>query len=84
MARQTPEDLRRYAATYISGRPRVTGVLLSAADRRALNLTEAELSGMWRRVAAAQAARAAAAAQAAPAAAGGRRGAAARSAGRRP
>ncbi len=84
MARQTPEDLRRYAATYISGRPRVTGVLLSAADRRALNLTEAELSGMWRRVAAAQAARAAAAAQAAPAAGAGRRGAAARSAGRRP
>ncbi len=82
MARQTPEDLRRYAATYISGRPRVTGVLLSAADRRALNLTEAELSGMWRRVAAAQAARAAAAAQAAPAAASGRRGA--RSGARRP
>jgi zinc protease len=64
MAKQTPEDLRRYAATYISGRPRVTGVLLSSADRRALNLTEAELAGMWRRVAAA----AAAAQPAAPAA----------------
>ena len=85
MARQTPEDLRRYAAAYISGRPRVTGVLLSAADRRALNLTEAELAGMWRRVAAAQAARAAAAAAtpAAPSTAPARRGAA-RNGARRP
>jgi zinc protease len=83
MARQTPEDLRRYATAYISGRPRVTGVLLSAADRRALNLTEAELSGMWQRVAAAQAARAAQQQQA-PAAAAPARGAAARSGGRRP
>jgi zinc protease len=59
MAKQTPEDLRRYAATYISSRPRVTGVLLSAADRRTLNLSEGELSVLWRRVAAAAAARAA-------------------------
>jgi hypothetical protein len=81
MAKQTPEELRRYAATYISGRPRVTGVLLSTTDRRALNLTEAELAGMWRRVAAAAAARAAA-----PAAAPTRGGRAAgnRSGGRRP
>jgi zinc protease len=75
MARQTPDDLQRYAARYISGRPRVTGVLLSAADRRALNLTEAELAGMWRRVVAERAA--ASAAPAAPARPGrGRRGAA--------
>jgi hypothetical protein len=34
MARQTPADLQRYAARYIAGRPRVTGVLLSSADRQ--------------------------------------------------
>ena len=45
MAKQTPEDLRRYAARFIVGRPRVTGVLLSPEDRRALGLTEAELIG---------------------------------------
>jgi zinc protease len=73
MARQTPDDLQRYAGRYISGRPRVTGVLLSSADRRALNLTEAELAGMWRRVVAE---RAAAPAPAAPAARGRRAGAA--------
>lgn len=85
MAKQTPDDLRRYAATYISGRPRVTGVLLSAEDRRTLNLTPAELSGMWRRVAAASAARAAAAAAQQPGAAGARRPAAGRrAAGNRP
>jgi zinc protease len=43
MAKQTPEDLRRYAARYIVGKPRVTGVLISPEDRRALNLTDAEL-----------------------------------------
>ena len=43
MARQTPEELRRYAATYIVGKPRVAGVLLSPQDRRTLGLTEAEL-----------------------------------------
>ena len=45
MARQTPDDLRRYAELYIAGRPRVTGVLLSPETRRALKLTEAELAG---------------------------------------
>jgi zinc protease len=45
MAKQTPDDLRRYAARYIVGKPRVTGVILSPETRRALNLTEAELAG---------------------------------------
>ena len=44
MARQTPDDLRRYASRYILGRPRVTGVLLSRETRRALKLTESELT----------------------------------------
>jgi zinc protease len=44
MAKQTPDDLRRYAARYILGKPRVTGVLLSTDNRRALRLTEAELT----------------------------------------
>jgi zinc protease len=45
MAKQTPEDLRRYATRYIVGKPRVTGVLLSPETRRALKLTESELTG---------------------------------------
>ena len=44
MARQTPQDLQRYAARYIVGKPRVTGVLLSPETRRAIRLTEAELT----------------------------------------
>jgi zinc protease len=44
MARQTPEDLRSYAAKYIVGKPLVTGVLLSPETRRTLKLTEAELA----------------------------------------
>jgi zinc protease len=44
MSRQTPDDLRRYASRYILGKPRVTGVLLSPDTRRALKLTEAELT----------------------------------------
>jgi zinc protease len=44
MAKQTTEDLRRYAARYIVGKPRVTGVLISPDDRRALNLKDAELA----------------------------------------
>jgi zinc protease len=43
MSRQTADDLRRYASRYILGKPRVTGVLLSAENRRALRLTEADL-----------------------------------------
>ena len=43
MARQTHADLRRYTDTYILGKPRVVGVLVSPESRRALNLTEAEL-----------------------------------------
>jgi hypothetical protein len=44
MAKQTPEDLRRYAAKYIVGKPHVTGVLLSPETRRAINLTESTLA----------------------------------------
>ena len=44
MAKQTPDDLRRYASRYILGKPRVTGVLLSPETRRAIKLTEAELT----------------------------------------
>jgi zinc protease len=44
MAKQTPDDLRRYAARYILGKPRVTGVLLSPDARREIKLTEAELT----------------------------------------
>jgi zinc protease len=44
MAKQTPQDLQRYAARYIVGKPRVTGVLISPEDRRALNLRDAELA----------------------------------------
>lgn len=45
MAKQTPDDLRRYATRYIVGHPRVTGVLLSPEARKAIGLTEAELTG---------------------------------------
>jgi zinc protease len=44
MAKQTPENLRGYAAKYIVGKPRVTGVLLSPQARRSLNLTDEELN----------------------------------------
>ena len=44
MAKQTPDDLRRYAQRYIIGKPHVTGVLLSPESQRALGLTEAELT----------------------------------------
>ncbi len=44
MAKQTPLDLQRYAARYIVGKPRVTGVLVSPETRRAIKLTEAELT----------------------------------------
>jgi zinc protease len=43
MARQTPADLQRYANRYIVGKPHVTGVMLSAEARRALNLTPSQL-----------------------------------------
>ena len=43
MARQTPDDLRRYVRTYIAGKPRVVGVLISPEDRRQLGLTTADL-----------------------------------------
>jgi len=43
MAKQRPADLAAYAAKYIVGKPRVTGVLISPGARRALNLTTAGL-----------------------------------------
>ena len=43
MARQSPEDLRRYATTYILGKPRVAAVILPAEARSALKLTPADL-----------------------------------------
>jgi len=43
MASQTAADLARYATTYIVGKPRVTGVLLSPDARRGSGITEAGL-----------------------------------------
>lgn len=43
MAKQTAADLERYATKYIVGKPHVTGVLLSAQARSALNLTPQSL-----------------------------------------
>ena len=43
MARQSPEDLRRYATSYILGKPRVVAVILPAEARAALKLTPADL-----------------------------------------
>ena len=43
MARQTPADLERYATTYIVGKPRVAGVLISPADRQAAQLSVSDL-----------------------------------------
>jgi zinc protease len=45
MAKQTPEDLRRYAARYIVGKPHISGSLLSPQDRASLGLKEPELVG---------------------------------------
>lgn len=45
MARQSVNDLRAYARNYITGKPRVTGVLLHPDARKALGLTERELVG---------------------------------------
>lgn len=43
MADRTHADLRRYASTYIVGKPRVTGVLISPETRRRLQLDPADL-----------------------------------------
>ena len=44
MAKQTTADLRAYAAKYIVGKPRITGVLIDPASRRQLGLTTTELT----------------------------------------
>ena len=44
MARQTPADLRDYAARYIIGKPRVTGVMIDPVARAAIQLRESELA----------------------------------------
>jgi zinc protease len=44
MAKQTVTDLRAYAAKYIVGKPRITGVLIDPASRRQLGLTTQELA----------------------------------------
>jgi zinc protease len=44
MAKQTPDDLRQYAKSYIIGKPHIVGVLLSPEMRQRLGLTEAELA----------------------------------------
>jgi zinc protease len=46
MAAQTPKDLAAYARRYIVGKPRVTGIVISPEDRRAIGLSEAELKGV--------------------------------------
>ena len=51
MARQTPDDLRRYASTYIVGKPKVTGVVLSTEARQRIGLTAADLTGATARTA---------------------------------
>ena len=44
MARQTPADLRSYAARYIVGKPRVTGVMIDPSARASIGLREGELT----------------------------------------
>jgi zinc protease len=44
MAKQTTADLRAYAAKYILGKLRITGVLIDPSSRRQLGLTTAELA----------------------------------------
>ena len=43
MARQRGDDLRAYARKYIVDKPRITGVLIAPAARRAIKLEEADL-----------------------------------------
>jgi zinc protease len=45
MATRTAADLQAYAQKYIVGKPHVTGVLISPADRQSIGLTEADLTG---------------------------------------
>ncbi|MDX2183379.1 MAG: pitrilysin family protein [Gemmatimonadaceae bacterium] len=48
MAAMTLADLRGYAAKYIAGKPRLTGVLLSPQDRATLKLTRESLASQRR------------------------------------
>jgi hypothetical protein len=43
MAKQSLGDLRGYAAKYIVGKPRVTGVVIPAGARQSIALTTADL-----------------------------------------
>ena len=43
MAKQTPADLRGYAAKYIVGKPRVVGVMIDPRSRSRIGLTERDL-----------------------------------------
>ena len=43
MAKQSLGDLKHYADTYITAKPRVISILISPEDRKALGLTDAEL-----------------------------------------
>lgn len=45
MAKQSVADLRSYARKYITGKPRVTGVLISPDVRATLKLTSSDLAG---------------------------------------
>ena len=44
MAKQSVADLRAYAVRYITGKPRITGVLIDPAAKRQIGLTTQELS----------------------------------------
>ncbi len=46
MAKRSAVDLREYANKYIIGKPHIVGVMMTAADRRKLRLTESELSSL--------------------------------------
>ena len=46
MAKRTEADLRAYAAKYIVGKPHVTGVMISAEDKKRIRLTEDDLAKM--------------------------------------
>jgi zinc protease len=48
MQTQRGEDLERFVATYLTGRPRVTGIMISPTTRRELGSTLAAALAPWR------------------------------------